>query len=606
MKPLQNLLLLFVLLANTHWASAAPTTSTASSPTPDRAPLRCRPFDAESLKSPYVFNRGISAAKLQSDYFGKPEVANDGSLNDLGYRPVRLTGYTVNGEVRYAAKWVKDDGPAWTSKFGLTGAQFHARYLTLRTQGFRILDASGYNTSSGVRYADIWIKNTAGLRGAITRDVPLEQMELLKASMRSEGLAPTHIEGYMGAGKQPQFIVTWVESSCDWDMEQDLTGAQYQQFYDAHKATMRALHVDAYAIDSKVRYASIFWKQNGPAVRASHAQHWYLFQAAVNRNICDGYVPDSFYGMQLPSHWEAYGAIWRYRGKPSVSAASSIGARMGYRVDCAPGRAGAALINVTTGETVLAHGDQPFGSASAIKITVLYALLRKADAENVNLDVKTISQKKLSVLATEMIVDSNNASTNTLIDYVGMDQVNAELDALGLKVVRLQRYLSGGPSAHGLGSWFDDFKAGYDNFVTPRELATFYKLVYLNDGLLSGNAYNRFLTITAAAPTSANNAFAAGYDPVNVRFYNKAGSKTYEGNPGDFAHRPQLGRHSVGSEGGVMAFNNGNLVFYATIVDQRDPDVADSTIACVGWEAAMQWGPADGSLGDSSGLCPYP
>ncbi len=596
MKPTRTLLCLFVLLTGALTAAA----------TPARPPARCLPFDSESLHAPYVFDRGISAARLQSDYFGKSDVADDGSLNDRGYRPVRLTGYEVNGEVRYAARWVKDAGPAWTSKYGLTGAQFHARYLALRAQGFLILDASGYNTAAGIRYADIWIKNTRGLRGAITRGVPVEQMDALKTSMRAEGLAPTHIEGYLGASMQPQFIVTWIESSCDWDMNQQMTGAEYQQFYDGHKADMRPLHVDAYAIGSSVRYASIFWKQSGPAVRASHGQHWYLFQAAVNRNVCDGYVPDSFYGMQLPSHWEAYGAIWRYRGKPGVSAVSSIGARLGYRVDCSGGRAGAALLNVTTGETVLAHGDQPFGSASAIKITVLYALLRKADADNVDLDVKTISRKPLSVLATEMIVDSNNASTNKLIDYVGMARVNDELDALGLKVVRLQRYLSGGPSAHGLGSWFDDFKAGYDNFVTPRELATFYKLVYQNAGLLSAGAYGRFLAITGAAPTTANNAFADGYDPMNVRFYNKAGSKTYAGDPGDFAHRPQLGRHKVVSEGGVMDFSNGNLVFYAAVVDQRDPDVPDNTIACVGWEAAQRWGPADGSLGDSSGQCPYP
>src|SRR5262249_40242371 len=155
-----------------------------------------------------------------------------------------------------------------------------------------------------------------------------------------------------------------------------------------------------------------------------------------------------------------------------VDASSSISSRVSYHVDCAAGRAGAALINVTTGETITAHADQTFGSASAIKITVLYALLRKADAEGIDLDTATIGTKTLTTLATEMIVDSNNASTNTLIKFVDIDKVNEEIDALGLSVTTLGRYLSGGPSAHGLGSWFDDFKAGYDNFTTPRELAT--------------------------------------------------------------------------------------------------------------------------------------
>lgn len=67
-----------------------------------------------------------------------------------------------NGEVRYATKWVRDGGPAWDSRAGLTGAQFHARYVALEGAGYLLLDASGYNTSSGTRYADIWLKNTAG------------------------------------------------------------------------------------------------------------------------------------------------------------------------------------------------------------------------------------------------------------------------------------------------------------------------------------------------------------------------------------------------------------------------------------------------------------
>ena len=96
----------------------------------------------------------------------------------------------------------------------------------------------------------------------------------------------------------------------------------------------------------------------------------------------------------------------------------------------------------------------------------------------------------------------------------------------------------------------------------------------------------------------------AGYDPAFVDLFNKAGAKTYTGTVGDFAHRPQLASFRIRSEGGVMQFANGNLVFYAVLSDEADPSASDSTVACVGWEAAKQWGGT--SPGTSGGTCQYP
>ena len=528
----------------------APVSAEAQRPpsNPTSVPARCLPADAKLIGAPYAFEYGLSASELQSKYFGTSSDPDDGSFNDRGYRPVRLTGYVDNGAVRYATKWVRDGGPAWNARTGLTGVQFQARYATLSADGYFLLDASGYNTPSGLRYADIWLKNTAGVGWAVTRDVPADQMDALKDAKRHEGLAPTHIEGYMGPDMLPRFIITWIESSCEWEMDEQLTGDEYQAFFDAATLTKRPVHVDAYAYHtSLVRFAGIFWRQPGPAFRASHGHHWYGFQATVNHNVCDGFEPDSLYGMELPDQWNAFGAVWSYAGKPAVNAASSLGTRLGYRVNCAPGRAGAAFINLTRGETVLSHADQWFGTASACKVWVLYALLRKADAEGIDLDTTVVASKTLTTLATEMIVNSNNTSTNTLIDYVGMTDVNDELAALGLEVSRIQRRLTGGASVYGPGTWFDDFKAGYDNFTTPRELATFWQIVYQNNGLLGADAYSRFLSITGPAPTTAVGALDAGYDPAFVDVFNKAGAKTYNGSVGDFAHRPQLGTHRVRS-----------------------------------------------------------
>ena len=567
---------------------------------------QCEAADTKTANAPYVFRYGLSGADLQSQFFGSSANPADGSYNDQSYRPIRLTGYVDDGQVKFATKWIRDAGPRWQSRYGMTGAQFHARYLSLGADGYRILDASGYNTAAGIRYADIWVKNDEGLGWAVTRDVPAAQMDALKLQMLGDGLAPTHVEGYTGTNLLPHFIVTWIESRCQWTMDEQMTGAQYQAFFNANAVAMRPIHADSYVYDSTlVRFAGIFWAQPGPAFTASHGQHWYGFQATSNHNACAGFTVDNFYATELSDGWNAYGGIWTFKGEPGVSDASSIGTRVGYHVNCAPGRASAALINATTGESVFSHADQKGGSASASKLFVALGLLRKADAEGIDLDTTEVDGTSLATLLTEMIVDSNNASTNALIDYVGMDAINDGLADLGLVVSRIQRYYLGGPSAHGLGDWFDDFQAGYDNFTTARELATLWQLVYENDGLLSADSYNRLLSVAGATGTTANDALAPGYDPASVIFYNKPGGMSYNGSPGDFTHIPQIGSHTIGSEGGVMEFANGNVVFYAVIVDLAPPGAdTDTPIACIGWEAAKEWGGDD--PGNGSGLCSYP
>jgi hypothetical protein len=513
---------------------------------------------------------------------------------------------------------VETGGPAWNSKFGLTSDQFHARYLELKDKGYRIMDASGYNTAAGVRYADIWEQNAGGLGWAVTRDVPEAAVPAKVAAMQAEGLVPTHIEGYTLDGRT-HFVITWTEGrNCKFKLETGMTGAQYQAFFDANLGAMRPIQTDSYTEEpNAIRFATIFWAQNGPALRATHGQHWYKFQRSFNNNQCDGYVLDNVYAMEGPDGWNRFGGIWSYNAPVVIDEDSSLSKKVGRVVNCTHGRGGAAVFNITNGESATSHADQVFGTASAIKAPVLFALLRKADAEDLDLDSTWISAGSqygtnnsdtlvengnytLEFLATIMISQSHNWATNRLIDFVGMDAVNAEIDALGLSVTTLDRYMSGtgSPSAHGLGTWGDDFKAGYDNRSTPREFATFYKLVWENDGLLSADSYDTFFDITSQSSTVANDLLPGGYDAT---FYNKAGSMTYNGLPGDYAHRPQLGAHQLTSEGGLMELGNGEIVVYAVFLDERDSGSSASAIACIGMEAYREWSGDD--PGPMNALC---
>ena len=120
---------------------------------------------------------------------------------------------------------------------------------------------------------------------------------------------------------------------------------------------------------------------------------------------------------------------------------------------------GVAILDLSSGKKFLLHADDVFPQASSIKIAVLAELYRQAQDGKLKLtDLYTVqasdlvadsdimggltpgvSRITLRDLATMMVAVSDNSATNVLIDRVGMENVNALMDSLGLAHTRLRR-----------------------------------------------------------------------------------------------------------------------------------------------------------------------
>ena len=149
---------------------------------------------------------------------------------------------------------------------------------------------------------------------------------------------------------------------------------------------------------------------------------------------------------------------------------------------------GVAIQDLTTGEHYLLHEDEVFAQASSIKITVLANLYLQAQQGKLKLtDLYTVQSSDLVSdsdimngltpgvtritlrdLATMMVAVSDNAATNVLIDRVGMTNVNAMLDSLGLTHTRLRRKMMDLEAA----------KQGRENISTPREMMMLLDTIY--------------------------------------------------------------------------------------------------------------------------------
>ena len=147
-----------------------------------------------------------------------------------------------------------------------------------------------------------------------------------------------------------------------------------------------------------------------------------------------------------------------------------------------------AIIDLTSGETFFIRGDEIMPQASSIKIAVLADLYLQAQQGKLKLSDEYVVRKEdlvsgsdvmlgltpgvtrltLRDLATMMVAVSDNSATNVLIGRVGMENVNAMLDSLGLHATRLRRQMM-------------DLKAaseGRENVSTPREMMTLLETIY--------------------------------------------------------------------------------------------------------------------------------
>lgn len=591
--------LAITILASTlaSLVAAAPAAAQTSAP-PHRGRSNynvCAPVDREKLGARYVYAFGLPGDTLQHDYFSKD---NPASYRNNGFRPVRLTGYQAGSNTYYSTKWIKFGSGKWFSRFGIDGDTFHQAYLDYRAS-YRPIDVSGFTTPHGVRYNVIYEENTQGVDWRLHRDVSRPGMQDLVDQYADEGFVPVRVEGYLRDGRL-NFISIWERGECRWKMHNQMTRDEYQAKLDAYKDTLRLVHLDAYNLDGEVFYAGIWWAQEGPSQLVHSNRDWYLHQRQFNNRKAEGYVIDNFLAVDDPSGWVRYGGIWTFLADPNIGPEHSLARRIDQRVNSAPGRAGAAMLNLTTGEEIMINADQQYGTSSTIKSAILYALLRKADAEGFSLGTTFIGVGKqygsnndnlltedglysLAYLAQIMLSNSHNWATNRLIDFVGMDTVNEELDNLGLSRVRLNRYMtgSGAPSTAGNSSPGGDYRSGIDNLASPREYATFLKLVYENqDGLLSQASYD---------------AFWATMNPVDsgwLMLYSKGGSNTWTGPFGDFAHRPQISDHLQRSLATVMEFSGGDVVVLAMFIDENDvvdDELSWMPVTCATWEVWIEY-----------------
>ena len=190
---------------------------------------------------------------------------------------------------------------------------------------------------------------------------------------------------------------------------------------------------------------------------------------------------------------------------------------------------GVAIEDLTTGDQFFLHDNEVFAQASSIKIAILADLDLQAQQGKLKLtDLYTVqasdlvpdsdimggltpgvTRVTLRDLATMMVAVSDNSATNVLIDRLGMDNVNAMLDSLGLAHTRLRRKMMDLEAA----------KQGRENISTPREMMRLLGAIYRGKVLDKESIANFFKVLS-----TNKDSWIPRDLPAEVKIANKPGS----------------------------------------------------------------------------------
>lgn len=152
-----------------------------------------------------------------------------------------------------------------------------------------------------------------------------------------------------------------------------------------------------------------------------------------------------------------------------------------------PAVTGLVAVDLTTGDRIAINENILFPQASAIKVAILMEVYKQAHKKKFALtdlrkikpagvvggtgiikDLAEDTQFTIGNLSTLMIALSDNTATNSLIELVGMENINATLKSLGLQHTKVQRRMINAAAS----------ARGEENISTPAEAARILEMLY--------------------------------------------------------------------------------------------------------------------------------
>jgi len=224
----------------------------------------------------------LSPAEFQSTF---------DDLSKQGYRLKTISGYVSGGQERYAGLWIKEGGPAWYARAGLSAADYQKAFDDYKKQGFRLTWISAHEAGGALRFEGIW-EQKGGAAWEARANLSSADYQKTFTDLTGQGYRLLHVYGYASGGNALFAAIFDKSPGPAWQARHNMTSAQFQTtFNDMLKQGYRLNEMSGYDIGGQDYYTGI-WEKTGGAVwyaRNGIPDSWY--QNVFDNFYYQGYQP---------------------------------------------------------------------------------------------------------------------------------------------------------------------------------------------------------------------------------------------------------------------------------------------------------------------------
>ena len=128
-------------------------------------------------------------------------------LSGQGYRMLDVSGFDTQEGPLFATVWEQSDGPDWQSHPALTASEIRMLSEKLSRQGFRPLRVSGYCVESQARYASIW-EQAENVQWRVRVDMRKDEYARTDKEFAEKGYGKVQLSE-LHVGDEPRYAVIW-------------------------------------------------------------------------------------------------------------------------------------------------------------------------------------------------------------------------------------------------------------------------------------------------------------------------------------------------------------------------------------------------------------
>ncbi|MFE7136044.1 serine hydrolase [Streptomyces sp. NPDC057638] len=227
----------------------------------------------------WVVRHALTAAEHQAEFT---------SLSSRGYRPLRIAGYELGAQPRYASVWAVQGGSDWRARHGMTVTDYQAAITAQSAEGFRPVDLSVFRSGGQVQFSVIWERDQ-GPEWVARHGLTAAQYQTLSDDLTTQGYRPRCVSPYEDTGGE-RFACLWERAAGPaWSARHGLTAAEYQVAFDTHRDQgFRLIRTVGHPSGGSIRYAAIWEKSPGHAWTAAHSVAHADFPGHVDTNRAAG------------------------------------------------------------------------------------------------------------------------------------------------------------------------------------------------------------------------------------------------------------------------------------------------------------------------------